>query len=321
MIEIPHDKDLPPVSCTDCHRVDNTAGAPQLKSYREFEESVHGRLIAEGDDRAPRCQNCHGDHDVLKPLELSSHVNKLHIASTCGQCHADIEAEFERSVHGRSIVKGNLASPVCTDCHGEHFILRHEESGSAVSRDQVVNTCASCHGDIARMELFDVPTLAVESYRDSYHGVAYKFGSEATATCIECHGHHSILEQEHPESPVHKNNIPATCGQSGCHQGAGEGFALGKVHVSFAEGIEHFADEGRDRTFAKVFHITELVFISLTTSVIFGMILFMALDLYDKWVRRKGKLLRYILVATGPLVLTFWVVWKVTLSFIGKLHA
>ncbi len=321
VVGIPHDKNLPAVNCTDCHRIDNSAGAPNLRSYREFEESVHGRLIAEGDPRAPRCQNCHGAHDILKPVETSSHVNKLQIASTCGQCHEEIAIEFGKSIHGRSSTEGNLASPVCTDCHGEHFILRPGERGSSVSRDQVVNTCAACHEDIARMELFDIPTLTVDSYRHSYHGVAYKFGSDATATCIECHGHHLILEQEHPDSPVHQDNIPATCGQSDCHQGAGEGFAQGKVHVDFANGIEHFDDEGRDRTFAKVFHVTELAFISLTTSVIFGMILFMALDLYDKWVRRKRKWLRYIVVALPPLVLTFWVVWKVAVSFAGKLHA
>jgi len=321
VVALPHEKELPPVDCTDCHRVDNAAGAPELKSYREFEESVHGRLIAEGDPRAPRCQNCHGGHDVLKPAESSSHVNKLHIASTCGHCHADIEADFARSIHGRSSAEGNLASPVCTDCHGEHSIVRPGESASAVSRGHVVGTCASCHDDIARMELFDVPTLAVESYRESYHGVAYGFGSDATATCIQCHGHHGILEQDHPESPVNVANIPATCGQVGCHEGAGEGFARGRVHVSFNGGMEHFADEGRDRTFAKVFHVTELAFISLTTVVIFGMILFMALDLYDKWVRRKKKWLRYLLVAVPPLILTFWIVWKVAVSFVGKLHA
>ncbi len=320
VISLPHEKDLPPVSCTDCHRVDNTVGAPKLRSYREYEQSVHGRLVAEGDPRAPRCQNCHGDHDILKPAESASHVNKLHIASTCGQCHFEVEKAYEASIHGKTLIEGNLAAPVCTDCHGEHDILRPGEEGSSVSRDQVVNTCAVCHEDIVKMKMFGLTTATVESYRESYHGVAYKFGSDATATCIECHGHHKILAPENPASPVNEANIPKTCGQKNCHKGAGPGFAKGKVHVSFEKTPEKYAREGRDRTFAKVFHIVELAFISLTTSVIFGMILYMALDLYDKWVRRKRRWILFLSVTTAPLALTFWIVWKVVLSFIGKLH-
>lgn len=320
--EIPHDKDLPPVDCRGCHRADNTAGAPQLKSYREYDESVHGRLVAADDPRAPRCQNCHGDHDILKPAESASHVNKFQIANTCGHCHEKIADTYRASSHGyASIVEGNVHAPVCTDCHGEHSIMRHGEEASTVSRGHVVSTCASCHGEITEMGVFGEQGGMVDSYRESYHGVAYKFGSAATATCVECHGHHDIRGRNDPKSRIYPENVPATCGQAGCHEGAGPGFAAGRVHVSFHGPEERYESEGRDRSFAKVFKVTELAFIGLTTSVIFLMILYMALDLFDKWVREEKKRARYFLVVTIPLVITFWLVWKATLVFIEKFHA
>jgi hypothetical protein len=320
VVDLPHAEHLPSVDCRDCHRADNAVGAPQLKSYREYEESVHGRLVSQNDPRAPRCQNCHGDHDILKPSDPASHVNKFRIAETCGHCHGEIAEAYAGGSHGRQLALGNLEAPVCTDCHGEHSIFRHDDPSSSVSREHVVETCAQCHEDISRMKALGRPSLTVETYRDSYHGIATKFGSSETATCVDCHGHHGITGQMDPRSPVHPANLAATCGQVGCHEGAGAGFAKGRVHVSFHGGEEHGEyTEGRDRSFAKVFRVTELGFIALTTSVIFCMILYMALDLFDRWVRHRRKWFRYLAVTTIPLIATFWAVWKVTLVFVEKL--
>lgn len=320
VISIPHDKNLPPVECRSCHRVDNQAGAPQLKSYREFENSVHGRLGAAGDPRAPRCQNCHGDHDVLPPAETASHVNKLHIAETCGACHEEIERVYEASAHGRAVVEGDLNAAVCTDCHGEHTIMRHGDAGASVSRSEVVNTCSACHADIERMGMFADRVMNVEQYKSSYHGVAYKLGSEATATCVECHRHHDIRARDDERSSIHPVNLPKTCGPAGCHEGAGPGFARGRVHVDFHRRTEEFEHEGRDRTFARVFHFVELAFIGLTTTVIFFMIIYMAFDLFDKWVRHDGRWVRFVSVTTVPMIITFWLTWKAVNVFLSKLH-
>jgi hypothetical protein len=170
------------------------------------------------------------------------------------------------------------------------------------------------------MGMFGDRVKNVEQYRSSYHGVAYKFGSEATATCVECHRHHDIRGRNDPESSIYPANVPATCGQAGCHEGAGPGFSMGRVHVQFHETGERFQYEGRDRTFAKVFRFVELAFIGLTTTVIFCMIIYMAFDLFDKWVRHGGRWLRYFAVTTLPLALTFWLTWKAVSVFLSKLH-
>jgi cytochrome b subunit of formate dehydrogenase len=60
------------------------------------------------------------------------------------------------------------------------------------------------------------------------HAVARKTGDLKTPTCSSCHGSpHQIVAADDPKSPVHHNNIPATCAT--CHSkkvimdGAGEG--------------------------------------------------------------------------------------------------
>jgi hypothetical protein len=322
VVDIPHEAHLAPVDCTECHRSGTPSGAPQLRSYREFEESVHGLLVAAGDPRAPRCQTCHGDHDVLRGGDEASHVHKFHLAETCGNCHVEIAALYRDSSHGQGLARGNLMAPVCTDCHGEHFIHRPDEPVSTVAKGHVVETCSQCHQDIQRMQTAGIPTSVVETYEDSYHGVAAKFGSTQTATCIDCHGHHRVRGPSDPLSRVHETNLPTTCGQTNCHPGAGPGFAKGKVHADFhhAQTEPEFI-EGRDRSAAKVFKVVELAFIALTTSVIFGMILYMALDLYHRWVREAGKRVRYVAVTAVPLLTTFWVVWRVVLVFIDKLRS
>jgi hypothetical protein len=322
VVDLPHARDLPPVECRDCHRLDNTAGAPELPSYREYERSVHGRLAVAGDPKAPRCQDCHGDHDILRPTDPESHVNRFVLAETCGKCHRESAARYRMSSHAKAIEKGYPEAPVCSDCHGEHLILAPEESESSISRAQIVTTCATCHEDITRMKLFGIDPTMVEAYRESYHGVASKFGSAATATCVDCHGHHDVLGPEDPKSTVHPANVPATCGRAGCHEGAGPGFARGRVHVS-VHATTHTTDfpEGRDRTFAKVIRIVELAFIALTTSVLFSMILYMAFDLFYRWVRLRGKWARYVAVVTVPLGVTFWAVIRVAQVFVEKLRS
>ena len=53
---VPHKKGLERVQCVRCHYVGNTVGAPESRRYKQYQESVHGRLAASGDARAPLCQ-------------------------------------------------------------------------------------------------------------------------------------------------------------------------------------------------------------------------------------------------------------------------
>jgi cytochrome b subunit of formate dehydrogenase len=90
-------------------------------------------------------------------------------------------------------------------------------------------TCGRCHGDLRMAEKYGIETAAVESYADSYHGLASRAGAVTVANCASCHGVHDIQPSSDPRSHIHPDNLSATCGS--CHPGAGRTFAIGEVHV------------------------------------------------------------------------------------------
>jgi hypothetical protein len=118
---------------------------------------------------------------------------------------------------------------VCTDCHGEHTILKPTDPRSKVSPTNIPRTCSACHEDVRLAERYQLPRRRLVTYLESYHGVANKFGETVVANCASCHGVHDIRPSSDPKSSIHKQNLPATCGK--CHPGAGKHFAEGSVHV------------------------------------------------------------------------------------------
>ena len=103
----------------------------RLQPLEAYRASVHARALANGDGGAT-CSSCHGAHAILPATDPDSSVARLRVPDTCGQCHGEIAAAFEASIHGLAAAGGISDSPVCTDCHGEHRILSPEEPGSPV---------------------------------------------------------------------------------------------------------------------------------------------------------------------------------------------
>ncbi|MFA6455928.1 MAG: cytochrome b/b6 domain-containing protein, partial [Bacteroidota bacterium] len=160
-----------------------------------------------------------------------SKVNRNNIPTTCSQCHADVVIKYKTSIHGKAFAAGNIASPVCTDCHGEHKLLGTKDPDSPVSKLHVSEeVCAPCHNSVKMSEKFGLPTGRAKTFNDSYHGLAVKSGSKEAANCASCHGFHDILPSSDPKSRVNKANLAITCGK--CHPGAGQNFAIGAVHVT-----------------------------------------------------------------------------------------
>jgi hypothetical protein len=123
---------------------------------------------------------------------------------TCLACHQDKDAKgssgksiavdparFAKSVHGE-------VKLACTSCHADvsEKKIPHPEKLKPVD-------CATCHDK------------AVSDYRKTVHGMARKGGSEAAATCVDCHGKHDILRSKEEASRTSKANLEATCGT--CH--------------------------------------------------------------------------------------------------------
>lgn len=270
-------KSLQKVNCQRCHYKGNLAGAPDLLKYKEYGESVHGRAMALGDVKAPMCQDCHGSHYIFDKADTLSRTNKENIPRTCGTCHVNIYHVYEVSIHGEALRKKHiLAAPSCADCHGEHNIKEHTDPKSKVFLTQVSMTCAKCHANMELIKKYDIPVEPVETYKESFHGVAIKFGAKTVANCTSCHESHAIFKMDDPRSSIYVDNIPRTCGK--CHPGASANFAKGKIHVNPTK-----KDAG-------IIYYVSKFFKYLTMTVMLSLVIYIILDLRKKiLVRRKGE--------------------------------
>jgi cytochrome b subunit of formate dehydrogenase len=213
----PHPTNIPKPVCTTCH-------ADQAGDYAQ---SAHGLARKAGNEGTPDCGLCHGSaHELLPP---KSQAFRTAVPDTCALCHTDVVAQYRASVHGRALANGITQAPLCTDCHGEHKIVKHTNEASPVNAAHIRDTCGSCHGDVRLTRKFGLPSDRLISFDSSFHGLAAKSGSQTVANCASCHGVHNILPSSDAKSTINAKNLPTTCGQ--CHPGAGTRFAISQVHV------------------------------------------------------------------------------------------
>jgi len=253
-----------PATCAKCHGqkfvMEKTGHSTQ--PFVSYEESVHGRAVASGSQKAAVCTDCHGVHEILSAANPKSSIFKFNVPSTCAKCHSSVEQEFMASIHGQAITRGNWQAPVCTDCHGIHTIKSHIDPNSSVSAQNLArSTCARCHEGVRLSREFGVPGGRVTSYLESYHGLASELGSQVVANCASCHGVHNILPSSDPRSTINRANLVHTCGQ--CHPGVTEKFVAGKVHIE----APLSADTG-----SKAVRWIRHVYVSLIVAVIGGML-------------------------------------------------
>jgi cytochrome b subunit of formate dehydrogenase len=187
-------------------------------------------------------------------------------------CHGEVLEHFNASVHGKAVTRGVAGAPVCTDCHGEHSILRKSEPASSVNPQHIRETCARCHGDLRLMRRFGVPADRITSFDESFHGLAAKTGSQTVANCASCHGYHDILPSTDSKSTVNPKNLAATCGS--CHPGAGKRFNLGTIHTMPGR------EEAPPIQWVRLFYMV----------VIPGTIAFMLLHHGGDWIRKLRRL-------------------------------
>jgi cytochrome b subunit of formate dehydrogenase/nitrate/TMAO reductase-like tetraheme cytochrome c subunit len=221
-----------PATCGRCHgqKFLMESNGQSTQPFISYQESVHGRAVANGSMQAAVCTDCHGTHQILPPNNPKSPISKINVPATCGTCHAAITQTFNQSIHGQAIARGNQLAPVCTDCHGIHTIKSTENPNSPVSEQNLSrDLCARCHEGVRLSQEFGVPGGRVATYFDSYHGLASEGGSVVAANCSSCHGVHNILPSSDPRSTINKANLDATCGK--CHKGVTQKFTLTPVHL------------------------------------------------------------------------------------------
>ena len=245
------------VDCAQCHE----------KQSASFGASVHGVALHSGNDAAAGCVDCHGSHEVFAHGSEKSATHFQHLLQTCGECHEQEAEDLASSVHGKATGKGVLEAPTCIDCHEEHKI------GSLAGADsirKVGETCSRCHESERINTKFGMPADRVQTFAESYHGLAVKGGATNAANCASCHGYHKVLPSTDPESSIHKSHLVETCGK--CHPGAGENFAFGTIHAT---------DAVQGDTGAVVNHWVRIAYLVL----IFGVIGAMLLHNLMSWLR------------------------------------
>lgn len=225
-------------TCAVCHADQTIAerrGLPIRGAYKAYEKSVHGKAVEKrGIVVAATCNDCHGTHLLLAPTDSRSQINKFNVPKTCSQCHYGVFEQYKDSIHGVALRHGASDVPVCTDCHGEHEILPPQEPGSLVYTAEIAKTtCPRCHGAERIIRKYGLPANVVQTYKDSYHGLADQLGVTLVANCASCHGVHDIRTKTDPRSSVNPANLQSTCGK--CHPGASAAFAVGPIHVTPAE--------------------------------------------------------------------------------------
>jgi formate dehydrogenase gamma subunit len=257
-----------PKTCERCHSqkmVMESSGLSTLPAF-SYQQSVHGKAVADGSLKAAVCTDCHGAHQILGANEQTSPIFRFNVPKTCGRCHTDIARQYVSSIHGKSVARGNSQAPVCTDCHGIHNIKSHIDPTSSVASQNIARTtCGQCHGNVRMTAEFGLSSTRIKSYEDSYHGLARRLGSDEAANCASCHGVHNILPASDPASKVNKKNLPQTCGA--CHPGAGVKFAIGQVHFD-APAVGKSEQMG-----AKVMKLVSVIYVPLIGFTLGGMAL------------------------------------------------
>ncbi|HLH08781.1 MAG TPA: cytochrome b/b6 domain-containing protein [Terriglobales bacterium] len=221
-----------PKTCGSCHGQKFVMESAGLSSapFVSYQDSVHGKAVAAGSEKAAVCTDCHGAHNILPAGDSKSSIFKFNVPATCGKCHENVKQQFMSSIHGQAIAKGSWQAPVCTDCHGIHGIKSHLDPNSSVSAQALAaTTCARCHEGVRLTQDFGIEAHRASTYLSSYHGLASQMGSKVVANCASCHGAHNILPSSDPRSTINQANLITTCGK--CHPGASQKFVLGKIHV------------------------------------------------------------------------------------------
>lgn len=219
-------------TCARCHadralmkkRHINIPDAVQL-----FQNSVHGRS---NKSKAAHCNDCHESHRLRKADDPTSSIYRKNIDTTCGRCHKKEAEAYRTGIHGQALARGSTATPVCTDCHGEHLIRGPHDPSSPVASGHIAKTCSHCHEATGVRETFGLAAGRLSTYEDSFHGLAARGGSPVVAQCASCHGYHDILPSTDPRSLVSPQRLAETCGK--CHPGSESRYQIGPVHVAMA---------------------------------------------------------------------------------------
>ena len=141
-------------ACADCHTNPNTGDAELDKRLSEpvelYNKSIHATALEDGKTDSATCGSCHGGHFIYSTETVAGQA-RMHQSSyrVCARCkqHGDEYDTYDDYYHGKAYKTGAPDAPACWDCHMSHDILPQDDPVSAVSDENVGDTCATegCH--------------------------------------------------------------------------------------------------------------------------------------------------------------------------------
>jgi len=218
------------IACVQCH----TGGDPSLlrpcatitakvdcsichaDAVEQFQQSIHGQLLAQGSPDAPACADCHGTHGILGRADSHSPTFSRNVPALCAKCHqtgqraavryigtqTNVVTHYEESIHGQGLLKSGLTVTAnCADCHTPHRELPSRDPRSSVNPRNVAATCGRCHQGI------------YEAFTASVHSPAVTKTTKPLPVCSDCHSAHSIKRTDLSDFRLH---IMDQCGR--CHE-------------------------------------------------------------------------------------------------------
>ncbi len=201
--------------CRRCH----------FDKYTKTLESIHYKMLSQGNTGAPVCVDCHGSHGIVRMSK-----ERITSAQRCQRCHADVYNRYAQSVHGNALVnQHNQDVPVCVDCHTAHTI---EDPFSSDYRERIPEICSACHARKDLMTKYGLSTEVVNTYLSDFHGITLSLyrrqkndqvrQMRPIALCTDCHGTHGIMSATGPGSLSVKAKLLKRCQK--CHKDATENF-------------------------------------------------------------------------------------------------
>jgi hypothetical protein len=224
--------------------------AARVDEVAEYRTSLHGKRLAQGDEKVATCVDCHSVHDIRRRTNPDAPVYPTHVAETCSRCHSDAKrmapyaiptdqfARWRVSVHAKAMFeKDDLTAPTCNDCHGNH-------GATPPGVESVSFVCGNCHGREAELfrasaksagwsqhnELLAGGAKCGECHDDARAGLAVTKFSD----CVTCHENHAVVRPSVAMIGV-LPEVPCVF----CHEGAG---ALATLVAEPAKKASHYRE-------------------------------------------------------------------------------
>jgi predicted CXXCH cytochrome family protein len=160
-------------------------------SQEQLKDSVHSPNGIE-------CEACHTNittypHPAIEYQNVRELSRSYYAA--CQKCHPDNYTKTLDSMHAQVAEAGNMDAPICTDCHGSHYVQPPDQP-----RTLIPSTCGNCH------------TEEYSTYQSSIHGNALTQESNPDVpVCTTCHGVHNIQDPRTQQFRVDEPDLCASC--------------------------------------------------------------------------------------------------------------